>query len=306
MRVHFTYFKDLSKDYIVGSQTISEVAIKTILVDQARAQTGKVIKTEHINHLRQTNEGHSMSSSLEKLHRVLRRFGPSEQLLRETRLVLSSKIEDLLAKAKKLEEKRISTRYSLALPSERKFEKRKPEEPKREEIAFRRRLREKGPLFLRVAPPVPKIYIDTVVFLNVFKKEQPYVKSSERILRAVELGCLKGVSSNYSKVEIGLILKNKELCKIAFDQLNRWKVKIVDVTERVLLNLLIVRSLMHDVNDLIHASTALTDNVRALTTRNIRDFVGLQRYFLVWPPEKIIDEFNVEKCIAKKSETAHA
>ena len=242
-----------------------------------------------------------MSSSLEKLHRVLRRFGPSEQLLRETRLVLSSKIEDLLAKAKKLEEKRISTVYLRVLPSKRKFEK-----PKREEIVFRRLLREKGPLFLRGAPPVPKIYIDTVVFLNVFKKEQPYVKSSERILSAVELGCLKGVSSNYSKVEIGLILKNKELCKIAFDQLNRWKVKIVDVTERVLLNLLIVRSLMHDVNDLIHASTALTENVQALTTRNIKDFVGLQRYFLVWPPERIIDEFNVEKCIAKKSETAHA
>ena len=68
----------------------------------------------------------------------------------------------------------------------------------------------------------------------------------------------------------------------------------------MILNLLIVRSLMHDVNDLIHASTALTEHVDVFMTRNIEDFVGLQRYFLVWPPEEIIEEFNVEECIAKK------
>ena len=248
-----------------------------------------------------------MSSSLEKLHQALRRLGPSEQLLRETRLALSSKIEIFLAKAKKLEEKRIITlKKEFALALKRKP---KPAKPKPAEIAFRRVLREKRPLLKRRAParapPVPKIYIDTVVFLNVFRKEQPYAKSSERILRAVEFGCLKGVSSNYSKVEISLILKNKKLCEIAFDQLNRWKVKIVDVTERVLLNLLIVRRHMRDVNDLIHASTALTEHVDVLTTRNMKDFVDLQIYFLVWPPEKIMEEFNVQKCIAKKRQTAH-
>ena len=245
-----------------------------------------------------------MSTSLKKLHQVLRRLGPSEQLVRKARLALSSKIENLLAEAKKLEEKRV-----IALKKE--FElarKRKPKRVKRErvEFDFRRELGEERPIAMRapaLRPPlVPRIYIDTVVFLNVFKKEHLYVKSSEKILRSVEFGCLRGVTSDYTKVEISLILKNKKLCEAAFDQLNRWKVQIVGTTDRIKLNLLIVRSLMHDVYDLIHASTALTEQVEVFTTRNIEDFIGLQRYFLVWPPEKVIEQFNVDECIAKKKE----
>jgi len=241
-----------------------------------------------------------MSSSLEKLRQALKRLGPSEQLLREARLALSSKIENLLEEAKELEEKRIAAlKKEIVLAR-----KRKPPKPKREKIVY-----EKGyevPIaprkVLPAPPPVPpKVYIDTVVFLNVFKKEQPYAESSERVLKAVELGCLRGISSDYSKVEISLVIKKKELCEMAFEQINRWKVEIVDVTDRVKLNLLIVRSHMHDVNDLIHASTALTEHVDALTTRNLEDFVGLQKYFLVWPPEKIIEEFSVEECLAKKT-----
>jgi len=243
-----------------------------------------------------------MSSSLEKLRQALRRLGPSEQLLKEARLVLLSKIGNLLEEAEKLEEKRIvALKKEFAIPR-----KGRPRKPGREEIALKVReapasiSEERAGIFPTIPPIPPKIYIDTVVFLNVFKNEHPYAKSSERLLKAVEFGCLRGLSSDYSKVEISLILKRKELCEIAFDQINHWKVEIVDVTDRVKLNLLTVRSHMHDVNDLIHASTALTEHVDALTTRNIEDFVGLQRYFLVWPPEKIIEEFNVEECIGKK------
>ena len=243
-----------------------------------------------------------MSPSLEKLHQALRRLNPSEQLVREARLVLSSKIENLLSEAKKLEEKRIATlKKEFALARKRKP---KREEVKREKIAFRvREMEEKLAAIPAPRPPLaPKIYIDTVVFLNVFKKEALYLKSSERILRSVKFGCLRGLTSDYTKVEISLILKKKELCEAAFDQLNRWKVQIVGITDRVKLNLLVVRSLMHDVYDLIHAAAALTEHVEVFTTRNIDDFVGLQRYFLVWPPEKVIEQFNVDECIAKKKE----
>jgi len=240
-----------------------------------------------------------MSSSLEKLRQALRGLAPSEQLLRETRSALSSNIGNLLEEAERLEEKRVvALKKEIALAR-----KRKPPKPKREERAYEGicKLPEELRRVLPAPPPVPpKIYIDTAVFLNVFKKEQPYAQSSERVLKAVEFGCLRGLSSDYSKVEISLILKKKELCEIAFEQINQWKVKIVDVTDRVKLNLLTVRNHMHDVNDLIHASTALTEHVDALTTRNIEDFVGLQRYFLVWPPEKIIEEFNIEECIGRK------
>ena len=259
-----------------------------------------------------------MSSSLEKLRHALRRLGPSEQLVRETRSALSSKIESLLAKARELEEKRVlalkeEARRIFSLRREiEEVRKRKPRKPKPEEVeVLEERILEKPKLdiFRKVLPipPLvpPKIYIDTVVFLNVFKKEHPYAKSSERVLKAVEVGCLRGLSSSYSKVEISLILKNKELCKIAFDQINRWKVEIIDVTERVMLNLLIVRNYMQDINDLIHASTALTEHVEVLTTRNIEDFFNLQRYFLVWPPEKVIEEFKVIECTGNKMKFLH-
>lgn len=248
-----------------------------------------------------------MSSSLGKLRKALRRLAPSEQLLAEARSALSSNIGNLLEEAKRLEEKR-----RIAMKSAREREivcklarPRKPQrlrEPKREEMEYDAyKISTVLDRILQAPPPVPpKIYIDTVVFLNVFKKEQPYAQSSEGVLKAVELGCLRGLSSDYSKVEIILVLKKKELCQIAFDQINRWKVEIVDVTDKIILNLLVVRNHMHDINDLIHASTALTEHVDALTTRNIGDFVGLQRYFLVWPPEKIIKEFDVEECIARK------
>jgi predicted nucleic acid-binding protein len=239
-----------------------------------------------------------LSTPLEKLRQSLRRLGPSEELLREARLALSSNIGNLLEEARKLEEKR-----TAALKKEAAIaRKRKPRKLKREEIkGYEIPPAAPSPIMRPTVPLLPpKIYIDTAVFLNVFKNEQPCAKSSERLLKAVEVGCLRGLSSDYSKVEITTILKKKELCEIAFEQINRWKVKIVDVTDHVKLNLLIVRNYMHDIYDLIHASTALTEHVDALTTRNIEDFVGLQRYFLVWLPEKIIEQFNVEDCIAKK------
>jgi len=243
-----------------------------------------------------------MSSSLERLRQALRRLAPSEQLLREARSALSSNIGNLLEEAKELEEKRITAlKKEFKTAYKRKLRKPEPvEEPKPEEVGRFPAAKAPRPTLPIIPPIPPKIYIDTVVFLNVFREEYPYATSSERLLKAVEVGCLRGLSSDYSKVEISLILKKKELCEIAFAQINRWKVEIVDVTDRVKLNLLVVRSHTHDVNDLIHASTALTEHVDALTTRNIKDFVGLQRYFLVWPPEKIIEEFGVEECIAKK------
>lgn len=237
-----------------------------------------------------------MPNTLKKLHKALRTLGPSHQLLEEARAALSSNIRNLLEQAKELEEKRIT-----ALKEEFKAAyKRELREPEPEEVGKFPAAEAPRRMLSIISPIPPKIYIDTVVFLNVFREEHPYATSSERLLKAVEVGCLRGLSSDYSKVEISLILKKKELCEIAFAQINRWKVEIVDVTDRVKLNLLVVRSHTHDVNDLIHASTALTEHVDALTTRNIKDFVGLQRYFLVWPPEKIVEEFGVEECIAKK------
>ena len=245
-----------------------------------------------------------MSTSLKKLHQMLKRLGPSEKLVRKARLALSPKIENLLAEAKKLEEKRV-----IALKKELEIaRKRKPKTVEREHVEpdFYPALSEERLIAMRkpVLLPslVPRIYIDTVVFLNVFKKEPLYVKSSESVLRSVEFGCLRGLTSDYTKIEISLILKNKELCKAAFDQLNRWKVQIVGTTDRIKLNLLIVRRLMDDEYDLIHASTALTEKVEVLTTRNIKDFIELQRYFLVWPPEKVVQQFNIDECVAKKKE----
>jgi predicted nucleic acid-binding protein len=255
-----------------------------------------------------------MSSSLKKLRQVLRKLGPSEQLLREARLVLSSQLEDYLSEAKKLEEERIAAlerEFEILRRRERakrKEERIVPRPPEPSGWKIRRSAKGRAPMPEReriVQPPIPpKVYIDTVVFLNVFKNEQPYAQSSERVLKGVEFGCLRGLSSDYSKVEISLILKKKELCEIAFNQIDRWNVKIVEVTDRVKLNLLVVRNSMRDINDLIHASTALTEHVDALMTRNIEDFAELQKYFLVWPPERVIEEFKVEECLTEK--TRHA
>lgn len=252
-----------------------------------------------------------MPSSLEQLYKALRKLGPSEQLLKDVRLELASQVENLLAKAEKLKEKPKKRRIRAGVEKEKRAvfkhvlaEKRKRKKPKPEEAAIRYELPKRflpRPVPPPYAPPyIPRVYIDTVVFLNVFKREQQHFRSSEKLLKAVEFSCMRGVSSNYSKVEISLILKNENLCKIAFSQLDQWGIKIVDVTERVLLNLLTVRSHMHDINDLIHASTALAEHVDALATRNIRDFAELTRYFLVWPPENIIEKFNIDTCLAKK------
>lgn len=244
------------------------------------------------------NEG-SKHTQANKLREALKMMESSSELVRKARSKLSNSIEMQLARAKEV------CLSHICMQKQRPQSRLYNEKPKLHAMRSKR-------VGLPPIQAVPKIYVDTCVFLNALKKERGS-PSSEKVLKAIQFSCLHGITSEQSKDEIRIALHRgvwsrariMELCKEAFAQLEKWKVRPVNITDEILMNTFQVEPLIPDRNDIIPGATAFTEKVDAFVTLNMKDFVGLRKLFRVYKPEEAIRCYRVNDCLDRMQKSTY-
>jgi alpha-acetolactate decarboxylase len=106
---------------------------------------------------------------------------------------------------------------------------------------------------------------------------------------------LYGITSDFTVFETVSILPSRDYSEEIRRQLDEWAVERVGVSEpEVIRGVSIIGKEVHDKYDLIHAGTAFGRHVTVLVTRDLRDYVELERKgrFNVWTPERTVDEYG--------------
>jgi predicted nucleic acid-binding protein len=253
-------------------------------------------------------------SSKDRLHEFLKNAGPTEELVRKARKSLLREMNKLMdrvsedfqvdrgikERASNVSRPRTTGRAKASSLSHPKFHvKRSPGALTKWSDQDKSHGMVHAPLQVySYISSISKVYIDTDVFLNVFKKERYLLWASELVLEAVKLNCLRGITSQQTKLEMGRVITRackyevgpaKELCKEAFECMDSYGIRTIAFTNEILLEGqdMAMRRLLPDRGDVIHAATAKLEHVDALVTRNKQDFKGLEVFFPVRGPEKL-------------------
>jgi len=239
-------------------------------------------------------------SSLKRISDILRDLGPSELLVREARhklrnYVLAS-IKEAQASMRTLEaryrwenrlirkkpEKKAPLGAYEALPS--------PVPPVKEPEVYVETLRRP-----RLMPRPTVVYVDTVVFLNVLRQEQLFLRGSLKLFELTSSHRLYGITSQFTVFEIVSILSDRDYTEEVMQQLDEWAVEQVPIGLDVAKAIPVVKREVRDKDDLIHAGTAFAKHVAVFVTRDLSNYEELQRKgrFCVWTPEHTVDQFAV-------------
>jgi len=135
-----------------------------------------------------------------------------------------------------------------------------------------------------------RILIDTNVVLDVALERQPYLRTSEQVLLAVEQGKLEGYTSASTFTDLYYLIRRARGRDWALSFLIRLLTfcQIAPVDQNVISNAL--EANFSDLEDAVQYETAIAHQLEAIVTRNPQDFP--ENALQILTPEALIQQLS--------------